>query len=245
MPVELICEFCESEYSVKPSRKEVSRFCCADCRSKWLSENRTGEDHPSWSRKTIKCETCSEEFTKTKEKVERSENHFCCDDCRKEWWSGYCEDMDYSGSEHHNWSGGVVKVDCSYCCGVVEVHTNRNNAQENVFCSQECYGRWLSENITGENHPRYKEGSTGQINYRGSWNKASEKARLRDDGCVYCGISVEQHKDKYGFKPPVHHKKRYRDFEDPYEANKLENLVTLCCEHHRKVEEGKIEAEEL
>jgi len=241
VPVELVCEFCDSEYSVKPSRADSSRFCSTNCKASWQSENNTGENHPNWSRKEVTCENCNETFEKLESRIERSDNNFCSDACRKDWWSEYCKEIDYSGIEHHNWGGGSVLVKCENCGEEVEVSQTRRDEYTNSFCSQKCYGEWLSENISGENHPQYKEDANNQINYRGAWKKQSSKARDRDGGCCHCDMSIKEHEEKYGFKPPVHHIERYKSFEEPKKANKLENLITLCCKHHRQVEEDNIE----
>jgi len=241
VPVELVCEFCGSSYEVKPSRKESSRFCSKECQYSWSSENITGENHHSYSRKEVNCSNCDKKFKKTDSQIERSKKHFCSESCRKEFWSDYCENMDYSGREHHNWSGGSIKTECNNCGKAIEISQGRNENYDKSFCSQDCYGIWLSKNKKGENHPLYKENSEDQINYRGSWKKKAEKSRNRDGGCIYCGMKIKEHEEVYGFKPPVHHIKRYESFEDAEKANKLKNLVTLCCEHHRKIEEGIIE----
>jgi DEAD/DEAH box helicase domain-containing protein len=47
-----------------------------------------------------------------------------------------------------------------------------------------------------------------------------------------CGIAEQ------GLTHHVHHKKPFREFGSPEEANKLSNLITLCPTCHRKVEQA-------
>lgn len=166
------------------------------------------------------------------------EEYVKCEDCKRKFRNNQQLSSHHTKSECE--SSTIYKsVSCSFCSEIFYV--NPSIEDRSKFCSLDCFGKWRSKNIQGENHPRYKENSTDQINYRGGWKRASEKARQRDGGCVYCGMGTEEHEAKYGFKPPVHHKQRYKSFEDPYEANQLENLITLCCKHHRQIEEGEIE----
>ncbi len=58
-----------------------------------------------------------------------------------------------------------------------------------------------------------------------------DAARQRDDHtCQNCGLPED------GRSHDVHHKIPFRAFEDFSEANRLENLVTLCPTCHRRAE---------
>lgn len=70
-------------------------------------------------------------------------------------------------------------------------------------------------------------------NYGPDWNRQRSLARQRDHyTCQICG-KVEQ-----GPQHQVHHKTPFRMFATPTEANRLENLITLCSNCHQKVEQN-------
>jgi DEAD/DEAH box helicase domain-containing protein len=70
-------------------------------------------------------------------------------------------------------------------------------------------------------------------NYGPDWAKMRERVRARDKyTCQVCGMveSTRQH--------DVHHKTPFRAFTSFAEANRLENLTTLCPSCHHKVEQN-------
>jgi len=67
--------------------------------------------------------------------------------------------------------------------------------------------------------------------YGKNWDKQRNLARRRDGfKCQVCGI---HEKDR---NHHVHHKNPYRTFTSSEEANRLENLITLCAACHRRAE---------
>jgi predicted HNH restriction endonuclease len=75
-----------------------------------------------------------------------------------------------------------------------------------------------------------------------NWKEQRTKALERDGfQCVRCGLSREEHRQKTGFDLHVHHRKPRKRFykspdKDIEDANKLENLITLCSSCHRILE---------
>jgi len=71
-------------------------------------------------------------------------------------------------------------------------------------------------------------------NYGPGWNRLREAVRRRDGyRCQICGaeeVADRQH--------DVHHKVPFRSFNSVAEANRLENLITLCPACHRKAEQN-------
>jgi DEAD/DEAH box helicase domain-containing protein len=68
--------------------------------------------------------------------------------------------------------------------------------------------------------------------YGPGWNRARDSVRLRDGyRCQVCG-AVESGTKKHD----VHHKVPFRQFHPVSEANRMENLVTLCPTCHNKAE---------
>ena len=69
--------------------------------------------------------------------------------------------------------------------------------------------------------------------YGPNWKQQKYRARLRDDyTCQRCGATSEE----IGGPPDVHHIVPARTFEDYREANRLDNLISLCPRCHRHVE---------
>ncbi|MCF7920965.1 MAG: DEAD/DEAH box helicase [Candidatus Cloacimonetes bacterium] len=69
-------------------------------------------------------------------------------------------------------------------------------------------------------------------NYGIGWRKLTEKVRLRDDyTCQSCECAES------GTAFHVHHKQPFRAYRNQYEANREENLVTLCPACHKLAEQ--------
>jgi len=69
--------------------------------------------------------------------------------------------------------------------------------------------------------------------YGKQWNQIRDAVRARDlYRCQMCGAAetTRQH--------DAHHKKPFRSFSSAQEANRLENLITLCRTCHRKAEQN-------
>ena len=95
-------------------------------------------------------------------------------------------------------------------------------------------GYWLS--LSEETVTRLRETgawSNDPNNYGPEWGRIRERVRARDGyKCQVCGTpeSTRQH--------DVHHKTPFRAFTSLSEANRLENLTTLCTSCHHKVEQN-------
>jgi 5-methylcytosine-specific restriction endonuclease McrA len=99
----------------------------------------------------------------------------------------------------------------------------------------------LSENRSGPDAPIWNEDSVGW--YGPNWQEKRAK-RVERDGhqCVVCKMSNEEHKEEYGRALNVHHIQPLSSFREEDErvdydrANRLENLITLCCKCHGRWE---------
>lgn len=89
--------------------------------------------------------------------------------------------------------------------------------------------------LTGSEHPNWKPDTRS---YGDGWNESKKNAVRDRDGnqCKYCGLSQDEHIEKYGMKLPVHHITPARLIDDPAERNSAENLETVCVKCHQKVE---------
>jgi len=95
-------------------------------------------------------------------------------------------------------------------------------------------GYWLSLSEETLSHLRETGAWSNDPNdYGADWNKVRERVRARDGfKCQVCGApeTTRQH--------DVHHKTPFRSFVSMADANRLENLTTLCSSCHRKVEQN-------
>lgn len=172
------------------------------------------------------CEVCGEEFYKRPNRKESTDHHFCSSECYGKWREGNIE-----GENHPQYQS--ESVECDNCGDAVNVQPWKIEKNEHHFCSHECYGEWRDGKFSGEDHWQWEEDVVYE--YGGDWGTQRRKALKRDNHeCQRCGKS----KEEIGRNPDVHHKKAYRTFEEPKEANKLENLICLCRECHQVVEGG-------
>ena len=130
---------------------------------------------------------------------------------------------------HADKKGRYITVPCTQCGKEFEsANWQRRRTKIGVFCSHKCYGRWRSANLKGAACPWYK-GRPGIKRYEGGWKRARQAAKERDNyTCRDCGV---QHPPK-SRKLDVHHIVPYRRFKIPENANRLDNLLTLCRPCH-------------
>ena len=246
--VEIRCDFCGAKLIKWPSRVQNHNFCDVDCKRKWQSQAFKGENHPNYQRIAVLCNYCSVEVKKPPCEIERAEHHFCSSKCHSLWMS-----ENELGEDHFNWRR--IKVRCAYCGELLDRMRNHVERVENSFCDNDCFARWRSENVVGKEHPRWRG---GRLPYYGpNWNR-QRKLALERDGytCQKCHV----HERDLNRSLDVHHVRPFRSFIEDYgwevesdgiasdellgiinvvfeEANKLENLISLCPTCHRIEEE--------
>lgn len=122
-----------------------------------------------------------------------------------------------------------IKTNCAYCGKELFVIPSIYNKYKHHYCDVKCMAQYFAEHYTGENSPTWKN---GKKHYTGNWKQARE-ARLELDQyvCQICGKT----EDENGRSLDVHHIQSYHDFDDKFEANKIENLISLCTDCHRFV----------
>lgn len=160
------------------------------------------------------CQICGKMFEASDYKVDRGGGKYCSHKCLS-------ESMD-----------SKVTVSCEICGSDKRVKKYQFEKFENHFCSQECYSDYQSKEMVGRGNHMWKEG-VEWVPYGPKYYENREKVIERDCGkCIICGDSNIE----------VHHIKarvQYRENGEILpEANKVENLVTLCRKHH-KMYEGK------
>jgi DEAD/DEAH box helicase domain-containing protein len=102
-------------------------------------------------------------------------------------------------------------------------------------------GYWIS--LSEETVTRLREAgmwTNDPNNYGPDWGRLRERVRARDKyTCQVCG-AVENPSStlRAGRQHDVHHKIPFKAFPSYLEANRLENLTTLCPSCHHKVEQN-------
>ena len=95
-------------------------------------------------------------------------------------------------------------------------------------------GYWLS--ITEDTVARLRETGNWSIDpneYGPGWSKIRDHVRARDEfRCQVCGVQEN------GRQHDVHHRVPFRQLPSAEQANRLENLITLCPACHRKAEQN-------
>lgn len=95
--------------------------------------------------------------------------------------------------------------------------------------------------VYGENHPSWKGGRNG-LYYGHDWGRISNSIIERDNHtCQRCNVKENELPKNWALQ--VHHIKPLRECDSLEEANKPENLITLCNRCHGIVEHHGIDFE--
>jgi hypothetical protein len=186
----------------------------------WLNPA-TGKHHND-RRVELTCETCEEIFLRSRAHVNK--HNFCSRKCLGTWNSLN--------------STRVLKerleLICTEC-GNFYYKLESQKRSKYGFCSVSCVNKWHSNNLSGEDHYNWKGGKRAWSWYGKDWIAQRKRALERDKyTCQMCGIT----KKELGKNPDVHHIIAFRRFglERHEEANKLENLLSLCSTCHTTIE---------
>jgi 5-methylcytosine-specific restriction endonuclease McrA len=136
---------------------------------------------------------------------------------------------------------------------LVEKYIREDMAVDEMAKLAECHhttiSRYLKQNgiqvgqPSGKEHYNWK-GGRSENPHTAEWEKSREKAIERDfEQCRSCGITRDEHKDKFNQDIEVHHRtprnwyfNEYSEEEAHKKMNELRNLITLCKPCHMQVE---------
>jgi len=190
-----------------------------------------GENHYDYKGGEVEltCENCGDSYEVAPYREDSS--RFCSKDCQK---SGQEHPV---GEDHPRYNGGKRQTFCENC-GESFGYYKRQDGDKQRFCCQGCYDEAKQEMYKGEGNPVWRGGYAKY--YGGNWDEQREAALERDDyTCQRCGVEASELDSSLH----VHHKKRLGWFREEYdaplwwqEANRLDNLVSLCPSCHKKVE---------
>lgn len=135
-----------------------------------------------------------------------------------------------------------VETECAYCGSTLERQKSLYDSCERHFCTdKDCRARWLSVHNSGAGHPQYKH-DADRVPYGDNYEEQRQKRLERDEyQCAICGMDRDQHLAEYGCDLHIHHITPRRVYhhdpdKDIEDANKIENLLTLCAPHHKEWE---------
>lgn len=181
------------------------------------------------------CEVCGDEFRSTQDNRKT-----CSTECMSEMYQEKFKDRDIDWGDKISEArrgvspdiprrADIVDVECGYCeedFSIIEWEV-----QNRAYCSEECRKEALSEKFSGRGNPAWRHGDHVD-SYGDGWGKIAKTVRERDGECVLCGS------DGGPRALDVHHIIPIREYDEPEEANVMENLVSLCRSCHMKVEWG-------
>lgn len=209
------------------------KYCSEECRDEAVSFEGSANPNFRGGKEVTECEICSDEF----EYYPSEKPGLYCASCvETETWQ---ESPPLDGSNNPRWKGGTLEFDCSVCETTVERYPS-DVTGDVTLCGRNCLSEWLSDAFTGDGHPNWEGGDTG--NYGQGWNRVRREALERDGHeCVLCGAT----KSDIGRNPDVHHIVPVRVFDRSEgsklsDAHYLENVVCLCVSCHRKAEFGAV-----
>jgi len=114
------------------------------------------------------CTWCDDTFERHPSAMTDSDKQFCSTDCMSSWVKN---EQDTEDAPH--WSGGEEGLTCFYCGEFFTRPQSQRTDSDKDFCSTTCWGNWLEENQTSQNHPRWNGG------------------KMEVD-CTWCGESVRR-----------------------------------------------------
>lgn len=177
------------------------------------------------------CEICGDPF---KVKPSISDQRFCGQDCHGKYRS-----EKYVGKDHWNYKERVT-VECHYCGDDETREQWYVETHERTFCGDECLGNWVSERLSGEDHPRWNGGANLVIEYYGpEWDDIRVDVIANQHG--KCRVCTRQEPET-GSTLEVHHIRPVRDFKDDDgmidwdSAHDKDNLCALCNKCHKRWE---------
>ena len=166
------CLVCGKSFSPHVAGKPQI-YCSVQCRTKSKERNRNATSY------TDACVICGEAFRATHG---TRPQRYCGNACKTAGWR----------------RSHATVITCDHCGKTVRrAPTGVSHAVNNHFCSQTCKGKWMSEHLRGENHPRWQgDGRASLFHYvRTSRPFKTWAAKVLANAhglCNRCGRPAEQ-----------------------------------------------------
>lgn len=128
---------------------------------KQMSISRSRENSPSWKggKITLQCDghLCLEKIKIFPTKLKQYKRHFHSHRCYWNWLLINSK----SGKQSDKYTSITVK--CAYCGRDIERQLNQFKRNSMNFCLGDCYGKWKSENLIGEDYGTWKGGLSYEL----------------------------------------------------------------------------------
>lgn len=126
-----ICLLCHTEYFVKPSDANQSKYCSRLCQCRAIAPR--GEKSHLWTggMVEVKCQSCGKVFTTKKSNLKRG-GKFCSRECTIRGR------RDYHGPNNPSWRNRQVERICENCGKVFIARKSLVEQGRGRFCSQKC-----------------------------------------------------------------------------------------------------------
>lgn len=193
---------------------------------------------------SVSCNNCGDDFEVPPSK---SDKKFCsrecwkdnsriykdCPVCGEEFWTYQSTDKKYCSDECYriDHEETLVEVECEFCGSKFDKPKSQIKAYPGHFCDKSC----KAKSQTGPDATNWKGGDYIYDRYGPNWSENRVKALERDNwSCAICDEDIA--------RLEVHHitprRDMYIDNLNVFEkgVNDLDNLVTLCVDHHGKLE---------
>ena len=197
---------------------KADRAFCRDC------DFRARENNPNWkdAKEAAECEICEKPF----EYYPTDKEGIYCPDCVE-------SAEEFLGTPSYELRDiERVEKECEECGEEMVVLQTTVDQGRGRFYSASCRDTWFSHEY---DNPHANP-------YSGKWYKMRHQIYKRDDHqCVRCG----RHRQEIGREPEVHHFTPIREFDDPQDAHRPDNLICLCRGCHSQAEFGVISDWEL
>jgi len=182
------------------------------------------EVYPSKSDKKF----CSRDCWSNSSRVEK-----CCLYCGETFWTYKSDDKKYCSNDCYRSDHlkETISVECEFCGEMFDKSAKQAELYPRHFCNKSC----KAKSQTGPDATNWRGGDYIYDRYGPNWSENRERALERDEyECAVCGDSNK--------RLEVHHITPRREFYienlQVFEegVNELDNLVTLCTDHHGPLE---------
>lgn len=157
----IVCKHCNKEFNVPPSRVGKKVYCSSECRKKANANTKTETN----------CKTCGKPFTVYKHELENGKK-YCSKECQNKGFEskvectcGICGKVFVKRTSSKQTYCSVacrtkstenkMTRDCAICGKPVTKAVSVIQQGRVSLCSPECYSKYFSERMKGENHPFY------------------------------------------------------------------------------------------
>lgn len=133
--IQVTCVYCGNEFLKRPQNVSGKNFCNNECRNNYNSERIIKE--MSKDKIRVECLICGKEKHITESKYKINKYHFCSFECYKEWRIN-----NIPKGKDSPFYNRLIRY-CGTCNKELEVTPSNDKRNDNNFCSQECYWKWV------------------------------------------------------------------------------------------------------